>query len=34
LNVLAQNDPRKSQLVELSFFSGLTFEEAANVLGI
>jgi len=34
LNLLAQNDPRKSQLVELRFFSGLTFEEVANVLGI
>lgn len=34
LNLLAQNDPRKSQLVELRFFSGLTFEEAASALGI
>jgi RNA polymerase sigma factor (TIGR02999 family) len=34
LNLLAQNDPRKSQLVELRFFSGLTFEEASEILGI
>jgi len=31
---LAQQDPRKSRLVELRFFGGLTVEEAAGVLGI
>jgi RNA polymerase sigma factor (TIGR02999 family) len=30
---LAQFDPRKSQLVELRFFGGLTAEEAAEVMG-
>lgn len=34
LDLLAQTDQRKSQLVELRFFSGLTFEESATVLGI
>jgi RNA polymerase sigma factor (TIGR02999 family) len=34
LELLAQTDQRKSQLVELRFFSGLTFEEAAEVLNI
>jgi RNA polymerase sigma-70 factor (ECF subfamily) len=33
LNRLAQFDPRKSQLVELRFFGGLTAEEAAEVMG-
>ena len=33
LNKLAQFDARKSQLVELRFFGGLTAEEAAEVLG-
>jgi RNA polymerase sigma-70 factor (ECF subfamily) len=33
LDRLAQFDPRKSQLVELRFFGGLTAEEAAEVMG-
>ena len=33
LERLAQFDPRKSQLVELRFFGGLTAEEAAEVMG-
>ena len=33
LDMLAEFDPRKSQLVELRFFGGLTTEEAAGVLG-
>ena len=32
LNRLAAIDPRKSQVVELRFFGGLTAEEAAEVL--
>ena len=31
---LSQLDPRKSQLVELRFFGGLTAEETAQVMGI
>ena len=31
---LADQDPRKSQLVELRYFSGLGIEEAAAVLGV
>lgn len=34
LNRLAAHDPRKSQVIELLFFGGLTYEEAAAVLGI
>jgi RNA polymerase sigma factor (TIGR02999 family) len=34
LNALAEMDERKSRLVELRFFGGLTSEEAAEVLGI
>jgi RNA polymerase sigma factor (TIGR02999 family) len=34
LNRLAETDPRKCQLVELRFFSGLTIEEASSVLGV
>ena len=34
LNRLAVHDPRKSQVVELLFFGGLTYEEAATALGI
>jgi len=34
LERLAQFDPRKSQLVELRFFGGLTAEEAAEVIGL
>jgi len=33
LNRLAQFDARKSQLIELRFFGGLTAEEAAEVMG-
>jgi RNA polymerase sigma factor (TIGR02999 family) len=34
LNRLAAIDPRKSQVVELRFFGGLTAEEAAEVLKV
>ncbi len=34
LNELAQFDPRKSKVVELRFFGGLTVEETAEVLQI
>lgn len=34
LTVLAEVDPRKSQVVELRFFGGLSVEEAAEVLGV
>jgi RNA polymerase sigma factor (TIGR02999 family) len=34
LNSLAVIDPRKSQIVELRFFGGLSVEETAEVLGI
>jgi RNA polymerase sigma-70 factor, ECF subfamily len=34
LTLLAQTDARKSDLIELRFFSGLKLEEAAAVLGI
>ena len=34
LNTLATQDPRKSQIVELRFFGGLTVEETAEVLKI
>jgi RNA polymerase sigma factor (TIGR02999 family) len=34
LNRLAAHDPRKSQVVELLFFGGLTYDEAAAALGI
>ena len=34
LQRLAQLDPRKSQVVELRFFGGLSIEETADVLGI
>ena len=34
LNELATLDPRQARLVELRFFTGLTFDEAAHVLGI
>jgi RNA polymerase sigma factor (TIGR02999 family) len=34
LNALAAHDPRKSQIVELRFFGGLTVEETAHVLKI
>jgi RNA polymerase sigma-70 factor (ECF subfamily) len=34
LNTLAGMDERKSRLVELRFFGGLTAEEAGEVLGV
>jgi RNA polymerase sigma factor (TIGR02999 family) len=34
LTSLAAIDPRKSQIVELRVFGGLTIEETANVLGV
>jgi RNA polymerase sigma factor (TIGR02999 family) len=34
LKVLAAHDPRKSQLIELRFFGGLTIEETAEVMGL
>jgi RNA polymerase sigma-70 factor (ECF subfamily) len=34
LNALAAHDPGKAKVVELLFFGGLTYEEAAAVLGI
>ena len=34
LNRLAAHDPRKSQVIELLFFGGLTYDEAAAALGI
>jgi RNA polymerase sigma factor (sigma-70 family) len=34
LNNLAELDPRKSQIVEMKFFGGLTDEEVAEVLKV
>ena len=34
LNDLAAVDPRKSQMVELRFFAGLSIEETAEVLAV
>jgi RNA polymerase sigma factor (TIGR02999 family) len=34
LRTLAEMDPRKSHVVELRYFGGLTMEETATVLGI
>lgn len=34
LTKLAQHDPRKTKLVELRYFSGLTMDQAAQALGI
>jgi RNA polymerase sigma factor (TIGR02999 family) len=34
LRELAEQDPRKSQIVELRFFGGLTLEEIAEVIGV
>jgi RNA polymerase sigma factor (sigma-70 family) len=34
LKSLAEIDPRKSQIVELRFFGGLSIEEAAEVLNV
>ena len=34
LNALAQSDDRKSRVVELRFFGGLSVEETADVLAV
>jgi RNA polymerase sigma factor (sigma-70 family) len=34
LRELAEHDSRKSQIVELRFFGGLTLEEIAEVIGV
>jgi RNA polymerase sigma factor (TIGR02999 family) len=34
LDKLTQEDPKKAELVKLRFFSGLSVQEAADVLGI
>jgi RNA polymerase sigma-70 factor, ECF subfamily len=34
LEMLAANDPRRSQVVELRYFGGLTVEETASVLQV
>jgi RNA polymerase sigma factor (TIGR02999 family) len=34
LITLAELDPRKSQVVELRFFGGLSIEETAEILGV
>jgi RNA polymerase sigma factor (TIGR02999 family) len=34
LHRLAQEDPRKAELVKLRYFTGLSVQEAAEVLGI
>lgn len=34
INALAAHDPRKAELVKQKYFTGLTLEEAAEVLGI
>lgn len=34
LDELARIDPRKSRVIELRYFGGLTFEETADVLGV
>jgi RNA polymerase sigma factor (TIGR02999 family) len=34
LNGLAALDPRKSQIVELRFFCGLSIDETAEILGV
>ena len=34
LDKLAAEDPQKAELTKLRYFVGLTFEEAAEVLGI
>ena len=34
LKCLAERDPRKSQIIELRFFGGLSIEETAEVLGV
>jgi len=34
LNTLARQDARKSRIVELRYFGGLSIEETADVLGV
>jgi RNA polymerase sigma factor (TIGR02999 family) len=34
LRELAEHDPRKSKIVELRFFAGMTLEEIAEVIGV
>ena len=34
LDKLAAEDPKKAELAKLRYFVGMTFEEAAEVLGI
>jgi RNA polymerase sigma factor (sigma-70 family) len=34
LDKLAADDPKKAELAKLRYFVGMTFEEAADVLGI
>jgi len=34
LQLLAERDPRKAQIVEMRFFGGLTLDEIAEVLGV
>ncbi len=34
LNILAEQDPTKAELVKLRYFAGLTMDQAAKVLGI
>ncbi len=34
LELLAREDPRKAQVVELRFFGGLSVEETAEALGV
>jgi RNA polymerase sigma factor (TIGR02999 family) len=34
LDKLAQEDPRKAELVKLRYFAGLTVQEAADVMGV
>jgi RNA polymerase sigma factor (TIGR02999 family) len=34
LDAFARHDPRRSELVKLKYFAGLTLEEAADVLGV
>jgi len=34
LDKLAQEDPKKAELVKLRYFTGLSVQEAADVLGI
>ena len=34
LTALAQIDPRGAQIIELRFFSGLSLEETAEVVGV